>query len=170
MHDDDLNNCTKLCERIKEITKAQDKPSFENIIITQINSAFPKLKIIHKNNVTEYSKQSNIYTDNHIFNIIFKNHSLTANDLNVNGDKLMYKNFRNIAQGEESDLKTLKQVILKLASTKEIKKLIQEYHSLDDKLENKSKSFKKEITDLYYSVHGGKQLGKSKDCDICKTF
>jgi hypothetical protein len=76
----------------------------------------------------------------------------------VNGDKLMYKNFRNIAQGEESDLKTLKQVILKLASTKEIKKLIQEYHSLDDKLENKSKSFKKEITDLYYSVHRGKTI------------
>ena len=170
MHDDIRNNCTKLCRRIKEIINAQDKSSFENIIITQINSSCPKLKIIHKDNVTEYSKQSSIYTDNDVFDIIFKNHSLDANDVEIKEDKLMYQNLTNIAKGEKSELETLKQVILKLASNKEIKKLIKEYHNLNDNLENKSESFKKEILDLYYSVHGGKQLGKSKDCDICQTF
>ena len=170
MHDDIRNNCTKLCERSKEIINGQDKPSFENIIITRINSTCPTLKMTHKNNVTEYSKQSSIYTGNDVFDIIFKNHSLDANDLEIKGDKLMYQNLTNIAKGEKSELENLKQTILELISNKDIIKFIEEYHNLYKELENKSESFKKEIRDLYYSVHGGKQFGKLKDCDICQDF
>ena len=48
--------------------------------------------------------------------------------------------------------------------------MVEEYHNLHKELENKSESFKKEIRELYNLVHGGKQLDKSKDCDICKSF
>lgn len=171
MHDDTIKDSTKLCERIKEIMRAKYQSSFENIITSEINTACPKLKIIHKNNVKEYSKQSNIYTDNDIFDIIFKNQSLDADDLEVNGHKLLYRiNFTDIAQGEKSDMENLKQTIIELISNKEIKKFIEEYHNLYKELENKSEFFKKEIRDLYNLVNGGKQLDKPKDCDICQEF
>ena len=82
----------------------------------------------------------------------------------------MYQNLTNIAKGEKSELENLKQVILKLISNKEIKKLLEEYHNLHEERENKSESFKKEIRELYNLVNGGKQLDKPKDCDICKSF
>ena len=67
-------------------------------------------------------------------------------------------------------METLKQVILKLASNKEIKKLIEEYNNLHDEFENKSESFKNEIRNLYNLVHGGKKLETPKDCEICHSF
>ena len=170
MHDDIKKDSTKLCKRIEEIIHSTDKPSFENIIITKINLDCPKLKRTHKNNLKEYSQEPNIYTDNDVFDIIFKNRLLDVNDLNVNGDKLIYQNFKNIAKGEKSDLENLKQVILKLISNKEIKKLIEQYHTLHEELDNKSASFKREIRDLYNSVNGGMTLDKLKDCNICKSF
>ena len=161
----------KICGKISEIMIAKYQSSFENIITSEIYLKCPKLKIIHKNNVTQYSKQSNIYTDNDIFKIVFKNQSLNANDLEVNGDKLLYReNFTDIAKGEKSDIEKLKHVILELISNKEIKKLVEEYHNLHKELENKSEVFKKEIRDLYNLVNGGKQLDKPKDCDICQSF
>jgi len=172
IHDNTKNDCIKLCERIKEIIKAQDNPSFENIIITKINTECPNFKSTHKNNLKEYSNQSAIYTDNDVFDIIFKNQSLDEDDLDVkeDNDKLIYQNFKNIAQGEKSDKENLKQTIIELISNKEIKKFIEEYHNLHNELENKSESFKKEIRDLYYSVNGGMTLEKEKNCDICKSF
>lgn len=125
----------------------------------------------NSNNLKEYFKESSLYTDNDIFNIIFVNQSLDVDDLEINENKLLYrKNFTNIAQGEKSDMEKLKQVILELISNKEIKKLIEEYQYLHTELENKSESFKKEVRDLYYLVNGGMQLDKPKDCDICKNF
>jgi hypothetical protein len=170
MHENIKNNCTKLCEQIQEVIKAKYQPSFEHIITVEIYLKCPKLKIIHKNNVIEYSKQFNIYTDNDIFDIIFKNQLLDVNDLQIKGDKLIYQNFSNIAKGEKSELETLKQVLLKLTLNKDIKKLVEEYHNLHDELENQSDSFKKEIINLYNLIHGGKKLETSKDCEICQSF
>lgn len=170
MHNDTIEECTQLCRKIKEIIHAKDKPSFENIIITKINSDCPKLKMTHKNNLKEYSKEPNIYTDNDVFNIIFKNQVLDVNDLDAKEGKLLYQNFTNVAQGEKLDMEKLKKVILELISNNEIKKFIEEYHNIHKELENKSESFKKEIRELYNLVNGGKQLDKPKDCDICKSF
>ena len=124
----------------------------------------------HKNNLKEYFKESNIYTDNDVFNIIFKNKVLDVNDLDAKEGKLLYQNFTNVAQGEKPDMEKLKKVILELISNNEIKKFIEEYHNIHRELENKSESFKKEIRELYTLVNGGKQLDKPKDCDICKSF
>jgi hypothetical protein len=161
MHTDIEKDCKRLCKEIEEIIKAKYKPSFEHTITSEIYLTCPKRKIVHKNNVKEYFYQSNIYTDNDVFDIIFKNHSLDTNDLEVNGDKLIYQNFTNIAKGEKSELETLNQLILKLASNKEIIKLIEEYHNLHDELENRAESFKNEIKDLYNLVHGQKKLEKT---------
>ena len=102
----------------------------------------------HKNNLKEYSKEPNIYTDNDVFNIIFKNQVLDVNDLDAKEGKLLYQNFTNVAQGEKLDMEKLKKVILELISNNEIKKFIEEYHNIHKELENKSESFKKEIREI----------------------
>ena len=115
MHNDTIKDCNKLCEKIKEIMIAKYQSSFENIITSKINSSCPKLKIIHKYNVKEYSKPSSIYTDNDVFDIIFKNQILDTDDFELHGHKLLYrKNFTYIAQGEKSDMENLKQIIFEI--------------------------------------------------------
>ena len=140
----------ELCKRIIDnlLVHAKDKPSFENIIITKINSDCPKLKMTHKNNLKEYSNEPNTYTDNDVFNIIFKNQELDVHDLDAKEGKLLYQNFTNVAQGEKLDMEKLKKVILELISNNEIKEFIEEYHNIHKELENKSESFKKEIREI----------------------
>jgi hypothetical protein len=102
----------------------------------------------HKNNLKEYSNEPNTYTDNDVFNIIFKNQELDVHDLDAKEGKLLYQNFTNVAQGEKLDMEKLKKVILELISNNEIKEFIEEYHNIHKELENKSESFKKEIREI----------------------
>ena len=52
----------------------------------------------------------------------------------------MYQNLTNIAKGEKSELENLKQVILKLITKNEIKKILKEYHKLHKELDSKAES------------------------------
>ena len=116
MHNNTNQDCNRLCGTIKEITNAEDKPSFENIITSKIYLKCPKLKLTKKEDL----KESNIYIGSYIFDIIFKNQPLDdIDDLFVNDTKLVYHRITIIAQGEKSDMENLKQVILKLISNKE---------------------------------------------------
>jgi hypothetical protein len=166
MHNDTIQECTQLCRKIKEIINAQDKPSFESIITAEINTACPKLKMTYDTNLRE----SNIYIAPYIFKTIFKNQPINANELDASGQKLVYGGITTFAQGEKPDMEKLKQVLLELISNNEIKKFIEEYHTLHKELDNKSASFKRELRDLYYSVNGGMTLDKPKDCEICQSF
>jgi hypothetical protein len=166
MHDDIKDDCYKLCEKIQEIIKAKYQLSFESIINFEINSKCPNLKMTYKTDLTE----SNIYIAPYIFSKIFKNQSINPNDFDIYGQKLVYQGITTYAQGEELDLKNLKQVILELISNKDIKNKIEKYHQLHNELMTKRETLKKEIIILYNLVHGGKQLEKPKDCEICQSF
>jgi len=69
IHNDTIQDCIQLCRKIKEIINAQEKPSFENTIITRIKSDCPKLKITYDTNLRE----SNIYIAQYIFKTFFEN-------------------------------------------------------------------------------------------------
>ena len=166
IHDEIKTDCIRLCNEIKEIINAEDKPSFENIINIKINSVCPKLKMTYKTDLIE----SNTYIAPYIFKNIFKNQPIDVNDLDVIGQKLLHQKISIFAQGEESDMKKTKQVILELISNQDIRDKIKKYHHLHEELVTKPETLKKEIRDLYYSVNEGKQLDKSKDCDICQSF
>jgi hypothetical protein len=167
MHDNIEIECKRLCEKIQEVIKAKYQLSFEHIITSEIYLACPKLKMTQNEDL----KESNIYIGSYIFNIIFKNQPLDdVDDLFVNDTKLVYHRITTIAQGEESDMENLKQVILELISNNNIRNKIEKYHQLYNELRTKPETLKKEIRYLYAEVQGGKKLEKSKDCDICQTF
>jgi hypothetical protein len=167
-------NHTDWTQKIKEIMSGQDipyKPSFEKIIIDRISNCCPELT---RSKDTGLSK-NNIYIDQSFFNILFKAlyYNLELDLLEVKHEdstyQLKYAHNIIIAQGDEVYMYKLKDVTSDLVEDEHLKKIIQSYRDLSERLKQDRDRFiwKDKLMELVSLVQGGKLLEGDGACELC---
>jgi hypothetical protein len=172
----EIEKCHKrLCEEMKGIivSEIQFKPSFQMMIINKIRSSCPKLTKTRRLDLIE----NNIYIESNIFKLIFEkiaNRKPTVTlkivPSNIsNSTVLMYQSIYALAQGESSEMNSLKTVIEQLVTDSGLKKRVERSIELEEQLTDYKKidELREKVDELWTFVHGGGYLGGFLACDLC---
>lgn len=172
------NNHEQICREIDSVMTSYtpvrvDEPSFRKIITDRIASACPNLKATNKKGLTE----DNIYISDLVFKAIFNtvesNESsivLLEEPKNENRTILWYRN-RSFAlgQGDNRTIKNLKKTLEELVLDSSIKKRVQQYALLDEKLDDERiNELYERINYLHEFIHGEQILAGYPICDLCR--
>jgi hypothetical protein len=131
----------------------------------------PELKASSETELT----QINTYIDRYIFNIIFKTlyNKLELDPLDTKHEdsfyQLIHAHTTIIAQGDEIYMNKLKDGITDLVRDEYLKKIIESYRDLHDRLRVDRLSWENKLMDLYHLVNGRKPLEGNGACELCPS-
>jgi hypothetical protein len=148
-------------------------PPYERIIIDKIKVACPSLRAMHDITLT----QNDIYLNKYLFAMIFETVKRQETKISLIVEptsksdikRLVYEGQLTLAQGSEGNVVILKRTIEELIKDEFIKRRVNEYEVLVDKLKNdpKVRSLKEFSTEMHTQIYGGRILGGYPVCDLC---